>query len=1247
MKRFPGALAYGIIIVCFLISGTVSAVSSDHLPYMPGRVVILTEPKYTPTLKTILPDIPFADLKSYDEFFLKALKDTYPIRTKADKSASRSPIEDLYILTFPDTVEVAGIVSRITGQPGIRYVEPDYKLEFYDMPTDSLFEHQWYLNNTGQGYWAVITVNGYDNDTLRLDYGTPGEDINIRPIYENTPADAVEVILAVIDTGVDYDHPDLTDNIAFNLNEIPGNGIDDDHNGFVDDVVGWDFSGNHFDIYNIVGDNDPMDDSVGHGTHVAGCAAAVINDVGVAGYPGNIKILPVKIFPNAVQSVSVPAILYAIEMGAKVINMSWGSPYEMDIVRTALVYARERGCLPVAAAGNSGNSVPNIPAALDETFTVGGTNSRGYLTTFTTYGPFIDIVAPARDILSLRADGTDLYDEIEPGLHIIDEKYIIANGTSMASPIVAGAAAMLMSFNPTLDIDRISDVLRQSAKDITDPWNEGEYLPGYDTLSGWGRLDVAAAFDLLQAPSAYIASPVNQQIDSGIIDIRIGVTGEYNGPSSLSIGEGKVPEEWTLLYETDATAAGGVYYSWDSEGKIGYFTLKLETDNGFNLVVIRVVNGELVAITSPAPEDILEYLAPIYGTAYSSNFDSLVLSYRNVDSTSRKRLMKQQAIYLNEHFMDWPVGMLTSGEYYLYLDVYDGDTMLSDTVHTFIDNNMKSGFPISFSGFTAISPAVGDIDGDGIKEIVVGTSKGVYAYKPDGSLLPGFPAHTDKDLRTIAAFDDIDGDGLLDIIISGDNILTCLNYRGETIPGWPNNASTGMTYVNFPIPVATRLYEESDSVVLYMSRQGEVNAYRYSGDSYFYSLNGLFTALDPNIFDTANTSGLATPFVTVADLEPDGELDVVSIYGAALDESGVYIWDSRNGLAQDGWDTPQARNVSRVAGGMLADITGDGSLEIITAGTDSLNHLKIFITRADRQEVPGWPVELPDVYNWIGNAPICVDLDGDDYKEILIGYFNWDIAHIYAFRHDGTSYLDNPPYIPYGLFATVQNTIGHLIVADIDGDGQVNVITRGGHLFPFSTGYEKVFAWNPDGTMTEGFPMITPTAPMGVYPSPICPVIDDIDNDGFVDMIMCGSGDQLFVYGFDAPYNASRMPWPKYMRDAKNSGINPDRRIITDVDDDTDVLPNTFEITDNYPNPFNPSTTIRFALDRATDISLEIYNILGQKVRTVASGRYPAGVFEVNWDGTDKFNDAVASGVYLARLSGNGNQSTRKMMLLR
>jgi len=199
-----------------------------------------------------------------------------------------------WLISFPETIDVISVIKDLQGHPGIKYVEPDYKVELFNWPVDSLFSHQWYLNNTGQEFFAIERNPGINDDVLYLDTGTPGQDIGISSIYDSEPGDNVEVLVAIIDTGIDYEHPDLADNIFINEAEIPDNGIDDDNNGLIDDYRGWDFAGDTISVEILGGDNDATD-SVGHGTHVAGLVAAIRNEIGVAGYPGNIKILPIKI----------------------------------------------------------------------------------------------------------------------------------------------------------------------------------------------------------------------------------------------------------------------------------------------------------------------------------------------------------------------------------------------------------------------------------------------------------------------------------------------------------------------------------------------------------------------------------------------------------------------------------------------------------------------------------------------------------------------------------------------------------------------------------------------------------------------------------------------------------------------------------------------------------------------------------------------------------------------------------------
>jgi subtilisin family serine protease len=265
---------YIIVVLCALMSlaatwssaGDNSAMDTD---IRPGHVVVLVKSGYSPDLHTLLPDIPITDFKSYSDWRVESLSARTGLKGKPSKATGTSLLDDIYVISFPDSLDVRRVMSRIMGHPDVIYVEPDYKLDLFSWPTDSLFPQQWYLHNTGQDYYAIDRLPGDSNDVLYLNHGTPGEDVNMAPIYDNPPADTASVLVAIIDTGIDYVHPDLADKVYVNSAEIPDNGVDDDHNGLIDDYRGWDFSGDTVEVFNILGDNDATD-SIGHGTHVSG-----------------------------------------------------------------------------------------------------------------------------------------------------------------------------------------------------------------------------------------------------------------------------------------------------------------------------------------------------------------------------------------------------------------------------------------------------------------------------------------------------------------------------------------------------------------------------------------------------------------------------------------------------------------------------------------------------------------------------------------------------------------------------------------------------------------------------------------------------------------------------------------------------------------------------------------------------------------------------------------------------------------
>nr|MDJ0728091.1 S8 family peptidase [Prochloraceae cyanobacterium] len=252
------------------------------------------------------------------------------------------------------------------------------------------------------------------------------------------------VVVAVLDTGVDYNHSDLANNIWTNTGEIAGDGIDNDLNGYVDDVIGWDFA------YN---DNNP-NDIQSHGTHVAGTIAGLNNGIGITGVAYNAQIMPVKVLGDtgsgSFQNIA-DGIRYAADNGADVINLSLGGPSSL-LIRNAIEYAQNQGSVVVMAAGNSGLSEPGYPAryATDFGISVGAVDINGQIASFSNRAgldPSLNhVVAPGVSIYSTMPSGG----------------YAYKSGTSMATPHVAGVVALMLGANPNLTPLQVRQILIDS-----------------------------------------------------------------------------------------------------------------------------------------------------------------------------------------------------------------------------------------------------------------------------------------------------------------------------------------------------------------------------------------------------------------------------------------------------------------------------------------------------------------------------------------------------------------------------------------------------------------------------------------------------------------------------------------------------------------------------------------------------------------------------------------------------------------
>lgn len=335
-----------------------------------------------------------------------------------------------------------GFRAQVLGAEGVRYVEEDGLLQTEAEPNDLHWDLQW-------GPAAIHAAEAWDVE--------PGSDA---------------IVYAVVDTGVDLLHPDLATAMWQNLDELPGDGVDNDGNGYVDDTLGWDCGTN---------DNNPHPGpgGDGHGTHVAGIAAARKDNVfGVAGV-AQVKVMALKIFGGNFNSAAAECIRYGADNGARVLGMSWYTNANTAVTE-ALQHAWSKNVVLVKSAGNQPTVGVTYPGTLPEVIAVSSLSTPTGLSSFSSTGPKVELAAPGGSILSTLPIASASLISATPG-----NGYL--SGTSMAQPHAAGVACLILSKNPSLTNQQVRDILASTADDIG--------AAGRDNQFGFGRINALAAVE--------------------------------------------------------------------------------------------------------------------------------------------------------------------------------------------------------------------------------------------------------------------------------------------------------------------------------------------------------------------------------------------------------------------------------------------------------------------------------------------------------------------------------------------------------------------------------------------------------------------------------------------------------------------------------------------------------------------------------------------------------------------------------
>lgn len=403
---------------------------------------------------------------------LRSIKSVFPAPLIENNPESNYEFQNYYKVYITDTKDIRELCKTFEENSLIDFAEPDYigeaagfsNIKISTKPNDEYFSRQWGLHNDGS------------HKPTNERYGKAGADMNVLKGWEIETGNS-EVIVAILDSGVKFDHPDLKGRIWINTKETK-NGRDDDANGYIDDIYGWNFA------Y----ENSNVRDDGGHGTNICGTIGASTNNkIGYAGIDQNCKLMICKNLDEdntGEYSWWSESIYYAAKNGAQIINMSEGGYDYSKTLATAVKYATDRGCLIVASMMNKNNGDDYYPAALPNVMAIGATDtddSRCKQFTWgggSNWGNHISLVAPGNKIYGLDYQDSDNYD-------------VYWSGTSQATAYVSGIAALLLAQDRTRNNNTLREIITSTAKDQTGDTREDK--KGWDKYYGYGRVDLYAS----------------------------------------------------------------------------------------------------------------------------------------------------------------------------------------------------------------------------------------------------------------------------------------------------------------------------------------------------------------------------------------------------------------------------------------------------------------------------------------------------------------------------------------------------------------------------------------------------------------------------------------------------------------------------------------------------------------------------------------------------------------------------------
>ena len=808
---------------------------------------------------------------------------------------SNPNLERIYLLRFPVSANLHTLKSAYSTSPLIEAVVYNYlrpTQESIALPSDPLIEEQ----------WNVLLINM--PEAWLIEKGDPS------------------IVIAVVDSGIDYQHEDLASQIWVNQDEVPENGLDDDNNGYIDDVHGWDFT----DAPNVSaegdfmeGDNEPIDET-GHGTHVAGIAGASgDNGIGIAGVAWNCKLMAVRT-GHSVAGVSSmqdddssSAIVYAVDNGARVINMSWGSTSSSFVIRDVIDYAYARGVLLVAAAGNEFQNQVIFPAGYRKVIAVAATDQNKERFYQSNFGASIDIGAPGNVILSTQ----------------IGNDYRLLTGTSMATPHVCGVAALVMAKRPGLTHEEVRDILIATSDSIMDS----------PELVGAGHLNAERALLASGSLRGRIFSPETNSGGSESIEI-IGTAGGFQFSTwQLMYGESSAPDTFIPMNTPSGQQKSDeLLLEWNtSTVPEGIYTVRLEVigkdENTVRDEVVLSVDRTAPQVQNVKVRELISMDSFVTFITWSTDdFTINTLSQR-----ARQGLAPFSPVEENsasrEHVFSVP---LTAGTYDFFITSRNAAGLET------VDNNDGKyystgviGGTISPNGFIQTSqerPAMhlasnaADFDRDGNLEIVGiplehlknQAFTGIEIYEGLNKL-----QHSGDTNYKPWAIGDTDGDGLLEILGSTEESTFLIESAKRD--GYPETIIWEFAFISSG-QIADLDGDGKKEIIGPDNNNGRIRIFENRGNDAYEEV----ISIENN---TDGTNAFGERFA-IGDFNNNGRMELM----AGDSEGELFVYESvGNDLLVETWrDKVDVEDAHLLAAG---DLTGDMIPEFVVGGVVSQPHL--------------------------------------------------------------------------------------------------------------------------------------------------------------------------------------------------------------------------------------------------------------------------------------------------------------------